>query len=221
MTSFAQSDMADVLSTQVLLEAVEGTAYVVNKEGVIIAVGFGNWDKFASENGAADLHGTSVLGRSLYDFITGSDVQESCKLFIQSVIEQKEEKISFMTRCDAPEVQRDMRLSISAIKKNDEVVAVLFQSLVVKEQDRPRINLFDPEKILAMAKIPPDALITTICSYCHDVVFDNGRGVSLKRWIKPEEYYRAGGSSDVWMSHGICPSCHERLVKPRLAERIA
>lgn len=210
-----------VFTAQSLLDALEGVAYIVDLDGCILAIGNSNWNDFAADNGTADLTGISVVGRSIYACISGRDVRESYKTFADVITKREEASISFQYRCDAPEIRRDMRLCISPIKENNEIVALLYQSLVIAEQDRPRINLFDPAKMSAMALVPPGATITTVCSYCHDVLLVCPDSENPEAWVEPEEYYRAGGISDVWVSHGICPGCHDRLMAPRTAKPAA
>jgi len=53
--------------------------------------------------------------------------------------------------------------------------------------------------------------IVKVCSYCHNVANDNHDDAAPVAWITPEEYYQRGGTSEVRLSHGICPPCYERL----------
>jgi hypothetical protein len=206
-------------AAQTILDAMEGVTYVVDQRGVILAAGHSNWNTFSADNGAPDLDAMSVLGRVLSDSVGGVEVKQSYDVFAHAILSEEQDQITFIYRCDAPEIRREMRLCISPLRHGSAVVAILYQSLIISEQDRPRINLFDPARIAAMTKIPPDAVIATVCSYCHDVRLRREAVGVAEQWVAPEDYYRIGGLSDVWVSHGICPPCHDRLVAPLLAER--
>lgn len=47
-----------------------------------------------------------------------------------------------------------------------------------------------------------------ICSYCKNIRDDNNY------WLRVESYFKK--HSDVQFSHGICPDCYEKIVKPKL-----
>ncbi|MGE4060403.1 MAG: hypothetical protein AB7E69_16195 [Sphingomonadales bacterium] len=58
-----------------------------------------------------------------------------------------------------------------------------------------------------------DSEIVRLCSYCHAIAWPPGSKSDAIQWIKPEEYYRLGGSTEVLVSHGICPGCFNRLME--------
>jgi hypothetical protein len=198
-----------LLSAATLLDAMEGVCYLVDREARIVACGTRNWDDFARANGAAQLSASAVTGRPLFSFMQGEEVRQAYTLFNDLLLSDGDAPISFSYRCDAPEIRRELRMSLAPVRHDETVVGVLYQSLVISEVDRPRMNLFDAAHIAELTKIPEGAIIIKICSYCHAVQADAA-------WITPEAYYRAGGAEDVYVTHGICPDCHGRLVAPRL-----
>ena len=50
-----------------------------------------------------------------------------------------------------------------------------------------------------------------ICSFCRNVAWPIGAPEDEASWIAIPAYYRRGGSSDVVVSHGICPGCVEQM----------
>ena len=55
-----------------LIDSMEGIVFMTAADGTIMSIGRRNWNRFALENdGAALLDGRGVIGRSLFDFISG------------------------------------------------------------------------------------------------------------------------------------------------------
>jgi hypothetical protein len=59
-----------------ILDAVDGIAYAVDAENRIVAVGRRRWDRFAVENGAPELRAEKIIGRNLFEFVSGSEVRQ-------------------------------------------------------------------------------------------------------------------------------------------------
>jgi len=58
------------------------SVWTIDRENVITSVG-GDWDAFAESNDAASLCGSSVVGRSLFDFISGEETQRIYRLLLR------------------------------------------------------------------------------------------------------------------------------------------
>lgn len=84
-------------------------------------------------------------------------------------------------------------------------VAVIFQSLVVSEKRRTRINLFDTVHMKAMQTADRSLPLITICSFCHAVK----QRAANETWQALEIYFQSGGDDRVRIGHGMCPSCFE------------
>jgi len=69
---------------------------------------------------------------------------------------------------------------------------------------RPPVNLFDAERMRALWDFERTLPIVAICSFCHDLRWPSDGDT----WVAPEGYYAAGGSPEVRLSHGICPTCY-------------
>jgi hypothetical protein len=116
----------------------------------------------------------------------------------------------FAYRCDAPDIERNMFMSISRIVEGAETVAVLYQSIVVSELHRPPVPLFAFEA-LAEGAVSADRIVT-LCSYCQKVAWPI-TVAEQPEWIEAVEFYRRGGRTDAVVSHGICETCFEQIVE--------
>jgi hypothetical protein len=61
----------------------------------------------------------------------------------------------------------------------------------------------------------PGSTLLGICSYCRYVRTPAEN--STEKWMPSESYQEKGGSTDVVLSHGICPECFDHLVRPTSA----
>ena len=74
------------LDVQQLLDAVEGVAYAVDREGVILACSRRQWDAFLVRNSGPDaLRAGTIVGRNLFDFIAGGDVAGRYRSWLRSL----------------------------------------------------------------------------------------------------------------------------------------
>jgi hypothetical protein len=202
-------------SAESLLDAMEGVCYVVDSEGVISVVGRPRWRAFAEQNNASRLGAASnVVGRSLLDFVQGEEVRQSYRSFTEELQSGRRQSVSFEFSCDAPEKSRRMRMCITPILAGGRISGFLFQSVLLEENLRPPIDLFDPQVLMAELAAARQLPILKMCSYCQFVAAPS---VSVDaEWVSAETYYRRGGTSEVRMSHGICPGCMTERVGSQL-----
>lgn len=205
------------VTSQDILDALDGTAYLADQAGTIIAVGRPAWEAFAEETAADVSDGDAVVGKSLFAMFRGDAVKDAYRELHDSAWLRRKRLISFEYRCDSPAVERRMRMSISAIRSDGETIAVLYQSQTLHQRSRIPMMIFSEEKWLREGMKYDDSQILGMCSYCHDVTWPVGAHADNKVWISPDEYYRRLGTSDVVISHGICPSCFERVVRSNRA----
>ena len=192
-----------------LLDAMEGIAYVVRPDGRILDYGRRRWDQFASENkGEALLDPATVLGRNLFDWITGEAVQRTYRQWMDAVLTAKaNHPATFKYRCDAPAERRELRMSISRIETADEP-AVLFQSVLLDATARPPLNIYDFEALARSAQERRGLPIVAMCSVCQRLRWPPGAlPADAVGWVTAEHYYAHGGRSDVAVSHTICQDC--------------
>jgi PAS fold len=202
------------LDAQRLLDAMDGIAYLVDAEGVILAAGTDSWSRFAAENSATSLTVEAVVGSSLFSHVQGSDVQNACRTIHDAVCRERCPVITYEYRCDAPDAERRMRMSISPVRDRSGSVMALYQSQIVTEAPRLALGLFSMERRAAPGIAYRRNELVVLCSFCHDVAWPIGAEEPDQTWIRIDEYYRRGGSGDCAVSHGVCPACLERLVAP-------
>jgi len=204
--------VADGIGVQPLLDALDGVAYLVDRPGIIRAVGTASWQRFAVENDVPELTPASVIGHSLFASVDGDAVREACQHLHDLVCLQQRPAISYEYRCDAPGTERRMRMSISPVRRRRGATMALYQSQMMLEAARPPLGLISLGLRSAQSRRSPEAPLLAICSFCHDVAWPIGAPDAEQSWIKVEEYYRRGGTSDVAVSHGICPVCVATIV---------
>lgn len=191
-----------------LLNGLDGVAYVVDRDAVVVALGRRNWNAFALANDGADLvDGKGVLGRSLFDFIEGDDVAFVYRRWINGLFVAEWPRGRVISRCDAPGVRRELMILISPIYGGSGVERILFQSVTVSEHVRPRLELFDFAASRTRGAVGQALPILSMCSYCQEVRYPVGSTDQTGAWISAEDYYHRGGGSEVRISHGICPPC--------------
>ena len=202
---------------QAILDALDGIAYIVDPQGRIAAYGQKRWDRFAKENGAPELIGAqSLLGRSLFDFVTGAEVQESYRLYLAGLQCDPTESVTFSFRCDGPDVMRELHMAITALHDGASVQGFLFHSVPLFENYRPALNIYDFKALQQALKAESSTPIVAVCSYCLRLRHPPGSTDHDGVWIMAEDYYRWGGTSDVRLSHGICPDCYDTRVLPNV-----
>ncbi|NQU49755.1 MAG: hypothetical protein HQ519_13975 [Planctomycetes bacterium] len=83
-------------------------SYRIDSEDKILAVS-AEWLRFAKENMAADLEREFVVGRSLWQFITGDEVKHLYEIIFERA-RQTGDQIALPFRCDSPTERRFMEL---------------------------------------------------------------------------------------------------------------
>lgn len=200
-----------------LLGAMREIAYVVDMDGNISNVGQPGWRKFAGENKGQDIADeSSVVGKSILDYVQGDDVKDSYRRFLVALRNPKSDCVEFDFRCDSPSVRRDLRMIISPIRSAGIHLGYLFQCLIMDAKARPPISLFDAELLSGANQYDQSLPFLSLCSYCQKVRDKSNEDDLTTPWLEAEEYYRRGGNSDVRISHGICPECMETKVQPQL-----
>lgn len=176
---------------------VETLSYAIDDEDRLIKVDDGYY-RFAAENGW-DGAGDS-LGRSLWDFVAGHDVQKLQRLLLRRVREGAHD-VELPFRCDGPEVTREMDIRIAADKSGR---VVLFSARLRAEEEREeRQPLLDPDAPRDEGDFLP------MCAWCDRFLVDG-------EWVEVEEAAKRLGlfrSTQLpVLDHGICPECSGQLM---------
>lgn len=194
------------------LNAMDGVAYLVAPDGTIIAVGQKGWGDFARAVGGHSPTTAEVVRHSLFDLISGAEAKHAFKAVHKRVATLTTKALTYEYRCDAPDLERLMKMSISALTSQGRLLGVLYQSTVLSSKERvPLAFLSSGEAALnehRLSKLP----FVTICQFCADVTMAAWKG----DWVRPTDYYRRGGDDAVRLSHGICPTCERTRLEPLL-----
>lgn len=154
-------------SKDALLQAIPGIAYVVDRDGIILALSRGPFMEDVRLPGAAASGYRHAKGLSLFSIIQGDQVRQGYRSMHDAAWSGRFDAFGFAYRCDAPDVERNMFMSISRIAEGTTTVAVLYQSIVVSELRRPPVPLFTFEALREAA--PSADRIVSLCSYCQKV----------------------------------------------------
>ncbi|WP_293678458.1 hypothetical protein [uncultured Phenylobacterium sp.] len=189
------------------LNALDGLAYVTDGEGVVLRVGEPRWDEFATAAAAERALASAVVGRSVFDAMAGEEVRDAYRRIHRRVLDEPSGHFGFEYRCDAPEVGRRMRMSISRVSGPGRRVRLLYQSQVLSAVSRPWMSLFEPQRIVEWARAEAAVPLVRMCGFCQRLAWPPDEG----GWVSSESYYRLGGPADVRVSHGVCPTCTHKI----------
>jgi hypothetical protein len=143
----------------------------------------------------------------------GTAIRDAYRGMHQKLSQKGNSCLKFECRCDSPETERTMLVSMSPIGDGSGTNAILYQAQILHERYRVPISLFSPENY--RTSTDNDRLVS-LCSFCHDVAWPVGAHQPNREWIKPEAYYARGGATDMAVSHGICPTCFTTIVAPNI-----
>jgi hypothetical protein len=176
---------------------VERLSYAIDDEDRLIRVD-GGYYRFAAENGwegAGD-----SLGRSIWDFVAGHDVQKLQRLLLRRVREGARD-IELPFRCDGPEVTREMDIRIAADKSGR---VVLFSAKLRAEEERE-----EPQPLLDPDAPRDESDFLPMCAWCDRFLVES-------EWVEVEEAARRlelfRRTRLPVLDHGICPECSGQLL---------
>jgi hypothetical protein len=177
-------------------EPLGPTDYELDHDDRIRAVST-TWLTFAQHNGASDLHPDRVIGRPIWDFVTGTDVQEVYKAIFTRV-RTREQPISVPFRCDSPDCRRYMQLTVASAPKD----GLALSATLLREEPRDRVAVLDREASRSDELVP-------MCSWCKAV------RVAPGEWLQVEEaaerLHLLDAVSLPRLTHTICPACDAHL----------
>lgn len=198
------------------LDLEDGLVFVTERDGTISDIGAMNWNAFANENGAPELKAETVIGRNLFDFIQGEQVRDQFQKVLDRISDNPNWSWVLPYRCDSPERERTMCQSLRPLFSGDVCTGFIFQSIEQSTRLRPPIHLFNFRTIEQLAREDPNLPVVRMCSWCQRVQSETIGGGA---WLDAEDYYAAGGRTNVRLSHGICEDCLEDAIDPFLFER--
>ena len=197
------------------VDQTDGLVFVTERDGTICDIGTTNWDAFAKENGAPELQAKNVVGRNLFEFIQGEQVQDQFRKVLDTISTDPNWCWVLPYRCDSPGRERTMCQSLRPIFTDNVCTGFIFHSVEQASRQRPPIELFNFKAIEKAAAEDDSLPVVNMCSWCQRVQMD---AIGGSDWLKAEDYYAAGGRTDVRLSHGICEQCEKTTIDPFLAE---
>jgi hypothetical protein len=205
-----------VVTAARLLDAMEGVAYLTDRNAIILAIGQHGWTRFADDNAVPWLNADAVIGTSLLAAMTGNAVRDAYRRLHDAVSSGRRAMTVFEYRCDAPIAERHMRMSITAVHGESGVAAVLYQSQLLAEATRPPLRLFSRELRVSEQRAAAAIPCVRLCSFCQRVGWPLEADGTRPRWIDATDYYRRGGPADVTVVDTVCPSCTRHVVLPHV-----
>jgi hypothetical protein len=155
------------------------------------------WLAFARENGAAELVKESVLGRLLWDFVSGNEIRR-LYLEIHSRVRISGHAVVLPFRCDSPSLQRHMRLTIA----REDAGHLAYECLLVRAVPQRNIGALDSQS-------PRSEAFLTMCSCCKRTLFEP------IGWLEVEDVSVRLGLFETRkvpeLRHTICPECANTL----------
>jgi hypothetical protein len=186
-----------------VLSALDGVVYTTDLNGIVTHVSDDSWAAFARENGAPNLTPSAVLGRRLLDMFAGDAVRNYYSAIHDAIVQGAKSRVLLSFRCDAPHMERVMRMAISALSAGGRLVAVLYQSQQIEERDRSDWKASSLTSDQAAVSLPQ-------CSFCNRV--EHLTDDDERRWLSADAYVRSGGETPVTPIHTICPECLVRML---------
>jgi hypothetical protein len=211
--AFSAERVSKTAGVQDWLNALDGVAFLASPDGTIIGVGREGWAAFSREVGGASPRPEEVVGRRLSDMMSGEAVKRAFAALHERVATLATRALTYEYRCDAPDRERLMKMSISALVVRGRLLGVLYQSTLISSADRVPLEFLSGLDAASdgshMAELP----FVTICQFCANVTMNSWGG----EWVAPGAYYRRGGDDAVRLSHGICPVCEQTHLEPLLS----
>jgi len=155
------------------------------------------WTRFALSNDGTELASKTVLGRSLWSFISGHGTREIYRLLVGRV--RTGADVEFDFACDSPDVRRLATMTIRSCAEREVEFIVSIRSVT---QRINQVSVLDRS-----ARRGTDLLV--ICAWCSRLQTDR------LGWIDIEEAavrLRLFESDQLpVISHGMCPDCYHRM----------
>lgn len=167
--------------------------FSLNNQNEIVAVGR-EWDQFALENNAPELVGDKVIGRLVFDFVSGH-VTRQFLLAILELVRSGSQPIELEYRCDSPYERRFMKMHVSLMQSGQ--VCLINSTMRIEKRTQECF----------ITKAVHRSKNTTIrCSMCNLLKCQ-------QEWVEPEHLMalHKHAPSEFIVVYGICKSCSDQL----------
>ncbi|MCF7805966.1 MAG: hypothetical protein K9N46_16370 [Candidatus Marinimicrobia bacterium] len=172
--------------------------YTIDGNDIIRSVNE-DFESFARANDGRELAGGSVIGRSLWNYVTGELTKGYYKNLISAVRENRE-SITLPFRCDAPSLRREMIMELRP--GEDESI----QFICRMNQSAPR----EPVEAISKTSKKSDRFLS-MCSWCKRVELPDQGWMDIEEAIQIDPLL----SRDPYpqFTHGICSECMAQQKK--------
>ena len=171
--------------------------YTLNADDLIASTG-ADWAAFAQENGARELTEESVVGRSLWDFISDDGTRQVYKSIFRRV-RLGGGPCLFPIRCDSPTMWRRVMMRVS--KPSNDLIAL--ECSLIDSRTRRLLQLLDVSS-------HRDENRLTLCSFCLKGL------VEPLGWIEIEDAAKClrllEQTTAPQVVYAVCPTC-EKLAE--------
>jgi hypothetical protein len=170
-------------------------SYRIDRDNRLVEVG-GDWDAFALENETPAVRRDAVLGRSLLDFVAGTETRHLHELLLERARRGIPlRRMSF--RCDSLDLRRYMEMEIAS----PDGAVVEYRCRLLRVEPRAPLRTvtagFGSGSTMRM------------CSWCKKV------HLTRDLWVEVEEAVARFGlledDTPPQVTHGICDTCLEKL----------
>jgi len=195
---------APPLSGRDVLNALEGVVYATDLNGILTFVAEAAWEEFAKGNGAPGLRADLVIGASLFDMIDDEEMRAAYRELHDDIVGGARTRVAFTYHCDAPSMERVMRMSVTRLTVDERAVGVLYQGQLLEEHIRPPASLW----LRGSPGQSPAAPMVAFCASCTRVAWrDPTRKTAALTWMSVDEFRARGGPAPASPVQHLCPNC--------------
>ena len=155
-----------------------------------------SWLRFAQENDAAELNEDRVLGRLIWDFVSGVEVRRLYATLFSSLRSRRQE-IVVPFRCDSPGIVRLMELTLRPLPP----AGIELEGRLLEERTRKPVSLFSRGLERSPEVIP-------ICGLCRRLLVQS-------RWLEAEQAIARArlldGALLPRLVESVCPECRSAV----------
>ena len=174
-----------------------GLRYSIGNDDIIDWVSEG-WARFAARNDAPELSADAVIGKPIWQFISGIETRELYKLLLARV-RTVCVPVEFEFRCDSPTAKRFMKMVVTP----DQQRVVLSTELVRLE---PTI-----ENPLLRRTVRAGRDLVKVCSWCKKLWIDDDQWEEAEVALGILGPFRQDAMPVI--SHGMCEPCKTSFLK--------
>ena len=167
------------------------------------------WDRFANDNTGDSLLSHKIVNQSIWDYITGPEVQVIYKELFKRARASKK-TIAFNYRCDSAEMKRYMHMSIVPYQNSD---GLQLYSRELRQEPQRKVVKLD---FLGDHEIHVNSQLR--CSNCNKINVGN-EWLELEDAVEKAGIFQKQGTFKVMST--VCGECHARLMQLGIPENLS